>query len=127
MLCGDKCNGRKKAGKGIQNVRAGREGCNLKYSGLEDLTEKVIFAHRLEGSKGPVAQVLGEEYSRQREERPGHTDENSMAILRSPCGIRSQSSHTSPGFCDSFLSDVDKHLEYRLTSSLNNMKSDRIG
>ena len=38
------------------------------------------------------------------------------AIPRSACGIRSHSSH-----------DLDKHLEYRLTGPLNNMKSDRIG
>ena len=39
-----------------------------------------------------------------------------MATPRSACGIRSHSSH-----------DLDKHLEYRLTGPLNNMKSDRIG
>ena len=41
---------------------------------MEDLTEKLIFEHRLEGNEGPVAHVLKEECSRQREELPGHTD-----------------------------------------------------
>lgn len=60
--------------EGVYGIRGLKKGLHLEVEGLEDLTEKMVFEHRLEEGKRAGLQVLEEEHARPRTEQPAPTD-----------------------------------------------------
>lgn len=87
----------------------------MNWRGLDDLA--VICEHRLQGAGGSHTAIRGGAFQAEGEQ-PAHTDEHSTASSAGLVAL-GRRARPSPRLFNLFLSNPDKHLESRLTRSLN--------